>query len=85
MTKPMEALFLYAQEHMIYALLAREPKYADSLRHADDQEQQVRALLDAPGREHLTALLDEQGQCDLYREQAQFSAGFRLALELTRG
>lgn len=84
MTEPMEVLYLYAQEHMIRALLAREPKYADALRHADSREEQVRALLDAPGREHLTALMDMQSQCDLYREQAQFSAGFRLALELTR-
>lgn len=85
MTEPMEALFLYAQENMLCALLAREPKYADALRHADSREKRLRTLLDEPARKHLTALLDEQGLCDLYREQAQFSAGFRLALELARG
>ena len=73
MTEPMEALFLYAQENMLCALLAREPKYADALRHADSREKRLRTLL------------DEQGLCDLYREQAQFCAGFRLALELARG
>lgn len=85
MTEPMESLFLYAQENMLCALLAREPKYTDALRHADSREEHLRALLDGPGREHLEALLEEQGLCDLYREQAQFSAGFRLALELARG
>lgn len=85
MTPAMDALFQYAQENMICALLAQEPKYADALRRTEDREGQVRALLDASDWAHLTALMDVQGQCDLYRAQAQFSAGFRLALELTRG
>lgn len=70
---------------MLRPLLAREPKYADVLRHADSLEEQLRALLDDKGQRHLTALLDEQSLCDLYRGQAQFSAGFHLALELGRG
>lgn len=85
MTDPMEALYAYAQEYMIRALLARQPEYTDALRHADSREDQLRALLDGTAREQLEALLDEQSQRDSYWGQAQFCAGFRLALELTRG
>ena len=85
MTEPMQVLYQYAQENMIRALLALEPDYTDALRHADSREKQLRALLDEPGRKHLTALLDEQSQRDFYWGQAQFCAGFRLALELAGG
>ena len=36
------------------------------------------------GLEHLDALLEEQSQCDFYRGQALFRAGFSLAVELMR-
>lgn len=84
MTEPMEVLYTYAQEHMLHALLAREPAFAAARHHADRQEEHLRALLDGPAQKHLTALLEEQDQRDFYWGQAQFSAGFRLALELTR-
>lgn len=84
MTKPMQLLYTYAQENMIHALLAREPEYRDALLHAERRENQVRALLDSSALEHLEALLDEQSQCDFYRGQALFCAGFALAAELMR-
>lgn len=84
MTEPMEMLYTYAQEHMLYALLARESGYKDAMLHADRQEKQIRALMGSVGLEHLDALLEEQSQCDFYRGQALFRAGFSLAVELMR-
>lgn len=84
MTEPMEVLYAYAQEHMLYALLAGESGYKDAMLHADRQEKQIRALMGSVGQKHLDALLEEQSQCGFYRGQALFRAGFSLAVELIR-
>ena len=84
MTEPMEVLYAYAQEHMLYALLARESGYRDAMLHAGRQEKQIRTLMDGIGLEHLDAMLEEQKLCDFYRGQALFRAGFSLAVELMR-
>ncbi len=84
MISAMQALYNYAQEHMVHRLLTQDPEYAEVLRCADRQEEQFRALLDDAGQERLEALLDERGLLVFHQEQAIFRAGFRLALELMR-
>ena len=82
MASAMQALYIYAQEHMVHSLLVQDPEYEEILRCADKQEQQFCALLDDTARERLEALLDEQNLLTFYQERAMFRAGFRLALEL---
>ena len=83
MTDAMEVLYAYAQDYLLRSLLEREPDYADALRHADQQERSLRALLGAD-EERLDALLDERSSLDFHRGQALFRAGFQIAMELSR-
>lgn len=84
MTEPMEVLYSYAQDYMLRGLLDREPEYADARRCADRQEQALRELVDEENKEHLEGLLEERKLMSFYEGQAFFTAGFQVALELTR-
>lgn len=84
MTELMEALFHYAQEHSLAALLAEEGEYRSSVRCAEQQEERLRAALDEPATARLDALLGELELAGWIEERAAFRAGFRMALELAR-
>ena len=84
MTEPIQVLYTYAQEHILYALLAQEPEYKGASLHADRREAQLRTMLDGSAQKRLDAMLEEQKLCDFYRGQALFRAGFSLAVELMR-
>ena len=84
MNAAMEVLYSYAQDYMVHPMLAQEPEYAEALRRAGKQEQQLRALLDDVARECLETLLDERNLLAFHQEQAMFRAGFSLAAELNR-
>ena len=85
MTDPMEALYTYAQERLLPACLCLDPFYAESDLCAQRQTEAVRAALTEQGQAHLKKLLDELELVRAARDRAAFRAGFRLALELTRG
>ena len=84
MTDLMEALYVYAQEHGMAAFLAQETEYEHCEQCAQAQEDKLRAVLNPEESANLKALLDERDLQLFIRERAAFSAGFRLALELTR-
>lgn len=84
MTEPMEVLYTYAQEHIVYALLEQESGYKNAMLYAKKQEAKLRDKLIFGSVEHLDKLLEEQKLCDFYRGQALFRAGFSLAVELMR-
>ena len=84
MTDLMEALFAYAQEHSLAALLAEEGAYKSSVCCAEQQEEQLRAALDEQAAARLDALLGELELAGWIEERAAFRAGFRTALELAR-
>ena len=84
MSDSMEVLFSYAQDWLVKALLTAEPEYGDALRHADSQEQRLRALLNGETEDLLDNLIDERNLLFSYHGQALFRAGFRLAMELGR-
>ena len=84
MTDVMEALFQYAQEHMIHALLYQEREYASVRLCAEKQEEAFLALLDETAQKRYDILRDEQNLLSTYYERALFRAGFRLAMELSR-
>ena len=82
MSDAMEALFGYAQEHMLPACLYQDENYMASAACAEKQEELVRAALAERDRIHLKDLLDELGIERCARERAAFLCGFRLAMEL---
>ena len=84
MTELMEALYVYAQEHGMAAFLVQEPEYEQRERYALEREEKLRAALKPDDDDDLKALLDERDLQRFIRERAAFSAGFRMALELTR-
>ena len=84
MTDAMEVLFAHAQDLLIKPLLVAEPEYEDALRHADRQEQRLRAMLSDEAKELLDDLISEKNLLSFHYEQAMFRAGFRLAMELSR-
>ena len=84
MTDAMEVLFSYAQEWLEKPLLLLEPEYQDILRHADSQEQRLRAVLNDEANALLESLLEEKRLLLLHHEQALFRAGFQIAMELGR-
>lgn len=84
MTDAMEVLFSYAQDWLVRPLLMAEPEYEDVLRHADSQEERLRALLSDKEKELLDGLIDERNTLFMFHEQALFRAGFQLAMELGR-
>ena len=84
MTDAMEILFDHAQERLEKSLLLLEPEYETARRHADSQEQRLRAVLSGEETEILESLIDEQNTLSYFHGQAMFCAGFRLAMELSR-
>lgn len=84
MTDLMETLYTYAKGHGIVAFLAQEAEYERCDQCAQAQEAKLRAALNPDESDNLTDLLDERDLQLFIRERAAFSAGFRLALELTR-
>ena len=84
MTDLMETLYTYAQGHGVAAFLAEDAEYERCVQCAQVQEDRFRAVLTADGAAQLKALLDERDLQSFIRERASFSAGFQLALALTR-
>ena len=83
MTDAMQALFLYAQEHMVCSLLSQEREYANAGLCVEKQEEAFRALLDETTRERFDNLLDEQNLLSSFYGRALFRAGFQIAMELS--
>lgn len=84
MTDAMEVLFAHAQEWLEKPLLLLEPEYENTLRHADSQEQRLRAALNEEEKQLFDSLIDERNTLSFFHGQAMFRAGFRLAMELER-
>ena len=84
MNDVMEALFQYAQEHMIHALLYQEREYAGVRLCAEKQEEAFLTLLDDAAQKRYDAMRDEQNLLSTFYERALFQAGFQLAIELSR-
>ncbi|MBD5098518.1 MAG: hypothetical protein HDT35_03040 [Clostridiales bacterium] len=84
MTELMETLYTYAQSHAMAAFLAEDTEYERCAQCALAQETNLRATLNPDETARLKALLDERDLSLFIRERAAFSAGFRMALELTR-
>lgn len=85
MPDPMEALYQYAETHMLDAYLYQDEHYAPSDVCAQRQAELLQTTLTEQGKTHLKALLDELELVRAARDRAAFRAGFRLALELGRG
>ena len=83
MTEAMEVLFAHAQDWLVRPLLVAEPEYEDALRHANNQEQRLRAMLSDEAKELLDDLIGERNTLFSFHEQALFRAGFQLAMELS--
>lgn len=84
MTELMEVLYTYAQEHDMAAFLVQDEEYEQCDRYAGERETKLQAVLNSEESADLKALLEERELQQFIRERAAFSAGFRLALELTR-
>lgn len=84
MTAAMQALFLYAQEHLIRSLLDTEPEFNNVISCVERQDKSFRALLDETTEERFDKFLTEEALLDLLSERAAFCAGFQIALELLR-
>lgn len=84
MTELMEALYTYAQEHGMAAVLVQDAEYERCGQCVQAQEDKLRAALTPDESANLKALLDERDLQLFIRERAAFRAGFRLALDLTR-
>ena len=84
MTDAMQALFLYAQEHLIRSLLDAEPEFNNVVSCVERQDTSFRALLDQTTEERFDKFLAEESLLDLLNEQAAFRAGFQIAMELSR-
>ena len=84
MTDAMEALFQYAQEHMVCSLLHQQHEYASARLCAEKQEEAFLALLDETAQKRYGHLQNEQNLLSSFYERALFWAGFRLAIELSR-
>lgn len=84
MTEAMQALFLYAQEHMVCSLLSQEHEYTNVHLCVEKQEKAFRALLDEKAQNRFDDLLDEQNLLSFFYGRALFRAGFQIAMELSR-
>ena len=84
MSDSMEILFSYAQEWLEKPLLLSEPQYAEVQHCVNEQEKRLRAMLSDEAKKCLDNFLDEQKLLLLFKNQAMFRAGFRLAMELSR-
>lgn len=84
MTDAMQALFNYAQEHMVRSLLSQEHEYANVQLCVEEQAKALRALLNEKEQKRFHDLLDEQDLLTFLYGRALFRAGFQLAVELGR-
>lgn len=84
MTDLMEVLFKYSEEHLIRGLLEQKGEYPETSSYVEKGEEKLRALIGEEHREFVDALLEEQHLLTFFYEEAQFEAGFRVALALTR-
>ncbi len=84
MTDAMQALFLYAQEHMVRSLLCQEHEYDNAHLSAEKQEEAFRTLLDETAQKCFDDLQDEQNLLSFFYGRALFRAGFQIAMELSR-
>lgn len=84
MTEVMQALFLYAQEHLIRSLLDTEPEFHNVVSCLERQDNSFRSLLDQATEERFDKFLAEDALLDLLNERAAFRAGFQIAMELSR-
>lgn len=82
MNEPMKALYIYAQENMVLALLRQEQEYSCICQRVEKQEEQLRAMLDEEANQQLEKLLKTQVHLAFLQEESVFQAGFRLALDL---
>lgn len=85
MTNAMQALFLYAQEHLIRSLLDAEPEFNSVVSCVERQDNSFRALLDQTAEERFDKFLAEEALLALLNERAAFRAGFQIAMELSAG
>ena len=83
MTDAMEALFNYAQEHLLCSLLSQESEYASAHLCAQKQEEAFRTLLNGREQERFDKLMDEHNLLTSFYGRAVFRAGFQIAMELS--
>lgn len=84
MTDAIDALYLYAREHLVRIFLAQEKGYYTRLRREDQDEQRLRAILDEQGQKILDDLIRTKINLALSDERVAFRAGIHIALELFR-
>lgn len=84
MNDAMQALFLYAQEHLIRSLLDTEPEFNSVVSCVERQDNSFRALLDPDAEERFDKFLAEKSLLNLFNQRAAFRAGFQIAMELSR-
>ncbi len=84
MTGPMEALYLYAQEHLFRFFLEQVEGYHVYLHREDQYTERLRALLDESGKKLLEDLSRAKLNILTAESEAAFQAGFRCAFELFR-
>lgn len=82
-TDLMDILYSYALDHEIAAFLSQHDGYNESIRCIQGQEKRLRTLLEKTAGS-LDDLLEEQKLMELFREEACFRAGFRIAMSLAR-
>ena len=84
MTDAMEALYTYAEECLFSKLQAQEDGYNVLLTQESHYEEQLRGILDEPGRKILDDLIKNKLFLMISESKAAFQSGYRLALELSR-
>ena len=84
MTNAIDALYLYAQEHLFAIYLAQEEGYYVHLHREDEYEKRLRNLLDETGQKVLDDFLRTKVNLSLANERAAFQSGIQVALELSR-
>lgn len=84
MSKLMQALYCYAQEHLVAGYLHADEEYRSSRRYADKQETALRNALTPELTNLLDDFLGEQLIFLAAENEAAFRAGFVLATELWR-
>ncbi len=84
MTYLMEALYQYAQEHLVHSYASLEPEYHITIFRISEQETAFRATLDDAQKQHYDALLEEKALLLSFEEKSIFHAGLHMAFELSR-
>ena len=84
MTDPIDALYAYAQEHVMPGLLAQENEYENALRCVERRKRAVRALLDEKNAQQFKDLLGENDLLAFFQGKASFRAGVQVGAALLR-